>query len=237
MLWPQKIPFIRSKSDSRIKAPALAGFRSTPPRFTSRLSSMGVTTKLALCARSSTFILSPMSVATAIMAVLMLMPSAIANSANALRRVWRRKDSNRGRTNIGLPREYLCLLPQIIRGDHDGITHSFCFEWNRITSARLAHALRIDGRSTVLAGNSGGAFVETDRAADQAGIIDRGYLAVGFAIKQKPYLCAFHHGAVAVQVAVRNRRVGNNDLTVRERDISRRRKRRSGPLVNESGSN
>src|SRR5215471_5740192 len=43
-----------------------------------------------------------MPVATAIMAVLMLMPRAIARRANALRRRWRRKDSKRRRANISV---------------------------------------------------------------------------------------------------------------------------------------
>src|SRR5437667_2247284 len=157
------MPLMCVNSDSRIKAPELAGFRFTPPRFTSRLSSTGVTTKLALCARSSTFILSPMSVATAIMAVLMLMPRAIASSANALRRVWRRNDSNRRRTNMGLPCEDLCLPGQLVGGDHDGIAHNFCLERDGIASARLTHTLRIDRRSAVLARNPRGAFIEAYR--------------------------------------------------------------------------
>src|SRR5205823_2798096 len=122
----------------------------------------------------------------------------IASSANALRRVWRRKDSNRRRTNIGLPCKYLCLFGKIVCGDHNGITHSFCFDWNRIASARLAHTLRIDRRSAVLAGDSRGALVEAHRSADRAGIIDRGHVAVRFAIKQKADLCALYGGAVAM---------------------------------------
>src|SRR5205823_3038963 len=118
------------------------------------------------------------------------------------------------------------LLREIVCGDHNGITRSFCFEGDRITSARLAHTLRIDRRSAVLAGYACSALVEAYRAADRAGIIDRGYLAVRLAIEQEADLCALYRGAVAVQVAVRNRCFGNNDLTVDECDLSGRRKRR-----------
>ena len=93
MLLCQKVPLIFGRSASLRKAPSLGGFKLTPPISTSNVSSWGVTSRFAPMVRSSRLILSPISVATAIIAVATVTPSVMAAPASNLRRFWRRKDS------------------------------------------------------------------------------------------------------------------------------------------------
>src|SRR5205807_9470739 len=133
MLFFQKSFLILIKSDSWIKMPSLAGFRSTPPIFTSRLSAAGVIRRFALPVRNSWLSLSPISVATEIMAVVMLMPRVMASTANALRRTWRRKDSNKRRANIRLLGEHSNLPGKIGARDNYGAGFSLAvFLLNRL---------------------------------------------------------------------------------------------------------
>ena len=56
----------------------------------------------------------------------------------------------------------------------------FRFERHRIASSGHAYGLPIDRRGAVLADDAIRSFVETDRAADLAGVEYRGHFAVGF---------------------------------------------------------
>src|ERR1700757_3213720 len=63
-----------------------------------------------------------------------------------------------------------------IRGDR-------CFQGNRIASTSHAYRLSINGRSTILADHAIGSFEESHRAADLAGIENRGNLAIWLLIE------------------------------------------------------
>src|SRR6478672_2523214 len=169
MLCPQKMPLILGRSDSGIYAPSLAGFKSTPPRFTSSVSSMGVSTRLPPLRRRSSLILSPTSLPTAIMAVAMVMPSAIARRATLLRRFCRRNDSKSRRKNMSM-RELRKLRPEVSDIDHNGIAGLRHVQGNRVAATALAHALRVDGSSAVLANQPLGPFIKADRAANFTGV-------------------------------------------------------------------
>ena len=93
MLLCQKIPLIFGSSASLRNAPSVGGLRLTPAISRSRESSCGVTTRLAPMVLSSRLILSPISVATAIIAVATVTPSVIAAPASSFRRFCRRNDS------------------------------------------------------------------------------------------------------------------------------------------------
>src|SRR5262249_48928500 len=156
--------------DSAMNAPSLAGFKSTPPRLTSSVSSIGVITRLAPVERSSWLILSPIPAATAIMAVAMLMPSAMARKATLLRRFCRRNDSKRNRKNMSV-RELPGLRGQVRDTDHNGAAiGDDRGQRNRIAAARLAYALRIHRGCTILTNDSLRAFVKAYAATNLAGI-------------------------------------------------------------------
>src|SRR5258706_7512142 len=106
--------------------------------------------------RSSRLILSPMSVATAIIAVATVTPRVIAAPASNLRRFWRLKDSYTSRTNILLLFEHTAAGRDVrLLNDH-GIGCLSGLEGNRIAAARRAHRLRIDWRRAGLANDSVG---------------------------------------------------------------------------------
>src|SRR5579859_2971977 len=175
--------------------------------LTSRLSANGVTSRLALPVRNSWLSLSPISVATEIMAVVMLMPRVMASTANALRRTWRRKDSNKRRANIRLLGEHSNLPGKIGARDNYGAGFSLAvfllnrLQRNRIAASRLADTLRIDRRRAILTGDSVGRLVKAHGAANLAGVEDSFYFVRRSAKQQKPYLRSIDIHAVAVQVA------------------------------------
>src|SRR5690242_4678706 len=159
MLWPQNVLLIFCKSASLMKAPSLAGFRLTPPRFTSRVSSIGVMSRFPPFRRRSASILSPTSAPTAIMAVAILIPRAMARRATLLRRFWRRKDSKSSRKNISV-RKYRGVGLQFSDIDHHQVTLLAGFQRNRVAAAALTNALRIDWSGAVLAHQTARSLIE-----------------------------------------------------------------------------
>src|SRR6185312_14835923 len=233
MLCPQNVPLILGRSLSEMNAPSLAGFRFTPPRLTSSVSSMGVITRLPPLRRRSSSILSPTSLPTASMAVAMVMPRAMAKRATLLRLFCRRNDSNSRRKNISV-RELRELRLQVRQVDHDGVALLDCMQRNGIAASRLAHALRVNGSGAVLTDYPGGTLVEPDRAADLAGIEKRCHLAIWLAIKQEAHLHTVHISAKAAQVAFGQifRRDYDASTAVKG-DLGGRGKRRQALGVNE----
>src|ERR1700682_5606193 len=209
MLWPKNMLFSLIRSDSGMYAPSLAGFNVTPPRFTSSVSSIGVNTRLALPLRSSWLSLSPTSVLTAIIAVAMLIPSAMASSATPLRRFWRRNDSNTRRRNMMLPGELCGSLCKIGAGDDRRGAVAGCVERKRITTPGLAHTLRINRRRAVLANQSIWTFVKTDGPANPASVKNCGDRTIGLAVAQETRFGALAVDAVPAELAHRQIGRGN----------------------------
>src|SRR6478609_5843916 len=111
---------------------------------------MGVSTRFPPLRRRSSLILSPTSLPTAIMAVAMVIPRAIARRATLLRRFCRRNDSKSRRKNMSV-RELRELGPEVSDIYHNGIAILCRVQWNGIAATTLAHALRVNGSSAVLA--------------------------------------------------------------------------------------
>src|SRR5450432_43348 len=171
MLCPQKMLLILGRSDSAMNAPSLAGLRLTPPRFTSSVSSIGVRTRLPPLRRRSSLILSPTSLPTAIMAVAIVMPRAMARSATLLRRFCRRNDSKSRRKNMSV-RELRELGPEVSDIDQNRIASLGGVQRNGVTSTALAYTLRVNGRRTVLADQTLRALVKANGTTNLTGVKD-----------------------------------------------------------------
>ena len=109
-------------------------------------------------------------VPTAIIAVAMLMPSAMASSATLLRRFCLRNDSNNNRRNITLRTVQSAAPGQRRKSQRN--RHPVPLQRNRVAAAGLAHALRVNGRSAVFADEPGRALIKADAAAYLAGVKD-----------------------------------------------------------------
>jgi hypothetical protein len=68
--------------------------------------------------------------------------------------------------------ELSSLLRQVSDGNHNVISILFHVQRNGVATAGLAHALRVNGRSTVLADEAGRALIKSNAAADLAGVKD-----------------------------------------------------------------
>src|SRR5882724_7486900 len=146
ILLCQKVPRIWGRSASFRKAPSLGGFRFTPPISTSKVSSWGVTMRLAPYVRNSRLILSPISVATAIIAVATATPRAMATPASNLRRACRRNDSYTRRGNILFLFEVVAARRYVRLRDDHRVAGDLSFERDGIAAAGHADRLRINGR-------------------------------------------------------------------------------------------
>ena len=96
----------------------------------------------------------------------------------------------------------------------DGVGGDLRIQRYGIASAGHSDRLRINRCGTILAHHSVGPFVEADRAADFAGIENRGDFSVWFLVDLEANRRPVFMGGITMQISILNLRERNADLAV-----------------------